>query len=539
MSITIPRIINSDRQLDASKDFAINTKIRIKNITRATKENAQSWKESQKRLYGNVLDVSPDTDLEQLIKIEGLASDDVDNNRAIALQNLTKIANEEIANYIVDRLSSKEIAFLTTYFKKVIIEIKKIMKNIDKDVFVNVVKEFSDGSLNVYDKSEITEDAVDREIIKQQSSETLSKKLNNKDLKYNLREGNVIREDNNKKRIEMMNIASGKITKARMKIAQKRTEGEDAYQASRAQARAKKQQMIDDRALLRQDAPPNRIVENPILSPKSKTPKKIRKDGFQLGSSSSFGSPAQPNEEFEFFDTLSSPSERVSEREEEFDFFKLVGGVAYNQLMHKNYGKTNKGTKRKQPTKTQKEHIKAGDEAMRKDEMEGLGLNKKKKKKVIYGRGCSLKSQQNRHSFGIYYLDKKKLNENILTVKYTKTDSPIQKLRTQKISNELKEIINDVITNKFNNRIYNGLNETDKRLFNRFIETVKLTDSIPIDNTLDDNFQKNYQVLIGEFQSGNNSPEIKDALKRFVVEGLGMGIINRSESLFLLYQLSL
>jgi hypothetical protein len=64
-------------------------------------------------------------------------------------------------------------------------------------------------------------------------------------------------------------------------------------------------------------------------------------------------------------------------------------------------------------------------------------------------------------------------------------------------------------------------------------------DHIPIQDDLDAQFQKEYEILLGEFNSGNDSPEVKKSLKRYVVEGLNEGKLNRHQAYFLLYQLSL
>ena len=140
----------------------------------------------------------------------------------------------------------------------------------------------------------------------------------------------------------------------------------------------------------------------------------------------------------------------------------------------------------------------------------------------------------------MFYVEKHKLNdENILSVKYSKTDAPVQKLKSIRITDELKQIINDVLDNSYNKRLYDKLDMNDKRIFNQFIHVVRLQDEIPIDNHIDEDFLKNYQVLLGQFQSGNNAPEIKEGLKKHVLQGLGLGNINKGEAYFLLYQLSL
>ena len=91
--------------------------------------------------------------------------------------------------------------------------------------------------------------------------------------------------------------------------------------------------------------------------------------------------------------------------------------------------------------------------------------------------------------------------------------------------------------NKYNERLYRQLNPHDKRVFKRFIKGIKL--DISLDDDLDKQFHKDYQILKGQFESGNTSPEIKNALKRYVIEGLAENRINKNEAHFLLYQLSL
>jgi hypothetical protein len=45
--------------------------------------------------------------------------------------------------------------------------------------------------------------------------------------------------------------------------------------------------------------------------------------------------------------------------------------------------------------------------------------------------------------------------------------------------------------------------------------------------------------LLGEYQAGNDSPQIKNGLKRYVLEAMGMNKIPRNQAMMLLYQLSL
>ena len=162
-------------------------------------------------------------------------------------------------------------------------------------------------------------------------------------------------------------------------------------------------------------------------------------------------------------------------------------------------------------------------------------------KGVMYGRGYNLSetSKKNRHYIGDgkYYVELHKLKENLLSVKYSSTDAHLTTVKIQSISNDVKTLIEDVLKDKYNERLFQQLNPNDKRVFKRFVKGVKI--DIPISDDLDRQFQKDYQILKGEFESGNDSPEIRKALKKYVLEGLAENRINKHESYFLLYQLSL
>ena len=144
---------------------------------------------------------------------------------------------------------------------------------------------------------------------------------------------------------------------------------------------------------------------------------------------------------------------------------------------------------------------------------------------------------QNRHYIGNFYIEKNKLKDNLLSIKYSKNEAPHTQLRPRSISTALRGLIEDVIANNYNEKVYNMLEDDDKRTFKKIVKVLKL----PIDtyDDLDKEYQKNYELLKGQFLSGNNSPEVKAALRKYIVEGMNEGKLNRSESMFLLYQLSL
>ena len=131
------------------------------------------------------------------------------------------------------------------------------------------------------------------------------------------------------------------------------------------------------------------------------------------------------------------------------------------------------------------------------------------------------------------------MNGNILCVKYAVNDANIPTVKVQRISNDVKEIISDILNNKYDDRLFNKLQNDEKRIIKRFVKATKLDNEISIDDDLDKEFQRQYEILLGEYNSGNTSPLIKNELKRFVIEGVNENKIPKHQAYMLLYQLSL
>ena len=170
---------------------------------------------------------------------------------------------------------------------------------------------------------------------------------------------------------------------------------------------------------------------------------------------------------------------------------------------------------------------------------EGSGLRRMKR---IVGRGKahfeSTLSKRKYISDEKFYIDTNKLNDNILSVKYAKTEANIPSLRTQSISTDLKELIQDAIEGKYDNRIFKKLTETDKRVFKRFCSVCKIND-IEIDDPNDKLFQQRFEILKSEWLSGNSSPQNKQELKRVILEAYASNKIPRNEAMLLLFEISL
>jgi len=159
---------------------------------------------------------------------------------------------------------------------------------------------------------------------------------------------------------------------------------------------------------------------------------------------------------------------------------------------------------------------------------------------LITGRGVNeRKSSVNRYYVNEkkYYIDMHKLRANTLSVKYTSSDNNLSSLPVQRISNALKNAIEDTSLNAFNDSKFKSLNEGDRRLMKRVAKLTKMEIELSCDD--EDDFQRKYEILLGEYNSGNNSPIVKAELKKYVVEAMTEGLITRTQGLYLIYQLSM
>ena len=168
----------------------------------------------------------------------------------------------------------------------------------------------------------------------------------------------------------------------------------------------------------------------------------------------------------------------------------------------------------------------------------GVGLRKR-----YYGRGSPVPKAEprvEREYIDRYYVDMKKLKNNILSVKYAKTDAHIPTLKVTPITDGVKDLLTKILNeDQYDDSLYKKLKDTEKRLVKRFLKATKLDEQIDLGKDEDETFQTQFQILLGEFNSGNDSPVVKKSLKKFVLEGMQSNQIPRSHGMMLLYQLSL
>ena len=160
---------------------------------------------------------------------------------------------------------------------------------------------------------------------------------------------------------------------------------------------------------------------------------------------------------------------------------------------------------------------------------------------LSYGKGSTLEQKltSNKIHVGKFYVDVDKLNnKNQLVVKYSKNEGHSHRVKPCIVNSDTKEVLKDILENKFDIRLYNKLAELDQRIIKRFVQTLKLDVPIPADE-MDKKFQKEFEILLGEYKSGNDATELKSKLKKYVIEAINENIIPRHQGLLLIYELSI
>ena len=105
-----------------------------------------------------------------------------------------------------------------------------------------------------------------------------------------------------------------------------------------------------------------------------------------------------------------------------------------------------------------------------------------------------------------------------------------------RISKNLLSIIEDILDGHFDERVVKLLSPDELSVLDIFIRISKYP--IVLDKEELRNFQKDFDILLGEVQSGNDNPKVKNELKRHVLYAMKHNRMKKSEGLDLLLMLS-
>jgi hypothetical protein len=154
---------------------------------------------------------------------------------------------------------------------------------------------------------------------------------------------------------------------------------------------------------------------------------------------------------------------------------------------------------------------------------------------VIKGRGAS--SLEKRHYINGKYIDLEKLGANILSIKYGHNDTPLPSVKSQSINNDVKEVVEDLIRDKYDKRLFDKLQPSDKRIIQKIVKVLKL--DLPVASKEDEDFIRDFEILKGELLNGNDNPTVRKQMKKYIVEAMNNNLIPLRECHLLLFQLAL
>ena len=101
---------------------------------------------------------------------------------------------------------------------------------------------------------------------------------------------------------------------------------------------------------------------------------------------------------------------------------------------------------------------------------DGVKVKKMNKKKIV-GKG---KTESKTIEVNKFTVDMEKLNKNILSVKYTSCRAIVPSLKPEKISDDVKAVILDILEKKFNSKLFDKLLTDDQRIISTFVRTLKI-----------------------------------------------------------------
>jgi hypothetical protein len=130
-------------------------------------------------------------------------------------------------------------------------------------------------------------------------------------------------------------------------------------------------------------------------------------------------------------------------------------------------------------------------------------------------------------------------NKNKIVVKFVSSPNTMasQFKGTPIISNNLRDLILDTVQDKYNKKLFDLLGPNDRRLFKKLVKVLKIH-TVDIDNSEDAEEEKQFQILLGEWEAGNNSPNIIATLKKHIRLAILDKRISKSSGLELLLDLN-
>jgi len=484
---------------------------------------------------------------------------------------LRKIADPTNAKYIVDRLEPDEQQYLINFFPDIEREVQKHFKTgLNRDLFIDFIKRRA-VMTNVNFNHSLSNRAQN-----EQAGQALAEAKRQADyqqelLKYN-NEYKAPFENNRK--VQFKSDLGNLLNKTKKEIIQKEALNEhlNIYQDDdlfndiqndiqnnfvKAQAEAKKRQLLTElqnRSVQKQASNPivpgtendnnfgvpiSGVSDTDLTNPINLNPD----DTESITTTNLFRT---PDKKLTNFYTPKNPFSPERIREHTINQFKDKSTTQIVNYIRKTYdvGTANQiiegGRKNINLGKTELLNSLANYKIQEKQPSNVKKMGSGFEKKLRYGKGMAekvIKCNPNEHDLGKFFLDKSKLENNILCLKYKSTRNTHPNMRLQRISSDVKDVLTDIMKGEYDERLYRKLKPIEKQLINNIVRLCHLP--IELDPLETKRFQQKFDVLLGEFRSGNDNKELKNQLKEYVLYGLNEGKLKKHEAFDILYELSL
>ena len=154
---------------------------------------------------------------------------------------------------------------------------------------------------------------------------------------------------------------------------------------------------------------------------------------------------------------------------------------------------------------------------------EGSGIMKSRK---VKGSGIKNEVKKSYHKpIHKFYIDSNKLNNGILEIRYI-SNKHLSDIQPMIMKPHFKKCFNQLMNHgDIDMKDYELLSKTDKELVKKLIKMFNLDVQIDDDNN---SFANNFEILKGQFRAGNNSQELKDQLKEYIMYAVNTSVITRT-----------
>lgn len=173
----------------------------------------------------------------------------------------------------------------------------------------------------------------------------------------------------------------------------------------------------------------------------------------------------------------------------------------------------------------------------------GTGMKAKMgQRRVIMGKGLAVKETPSYKEYGKYAIHIPQLEQqDILNVKY-KSLGQVPKFKPLPVSDIFRDFILDLLDNgKPNPRVYTQIAPEERKFFEEMSIGAGVWNGLGLKRTTtstDEEENKRFELLKGEYMAGNNNPRVITELRRLVVKMMNDGRIRKNQGVELLMELS-